>query len=157
MPFLCYQNTKTVWTLVYFIKQYISYYCTDELPLNPGRKFLHKLVREESARHNFLENSQPNEEKDAQKSLLAPKMAVAATGMFVLCCSFLCPCFRARRKQTDHTVLTKDLQSSESKCPLEFDNNLVEILNLPLGMIYNLLTMYIQNNESNSKELVTLC
>ncbi|XP_058181603.1 calmodulin-binding receptor-like cytoplasmic kinase 3 isoform X2 [Rhododendron vialii] len=102
------------WTLADFLKQYFSYYCTDELPLNPGRKFLHKLVREESARHNFLENSQPTEERDAQKSLLVPKMAVAASGMFVLCCIFLCPCFRARRKQADHTVLTKDLQSLDS-------------------------------------------
>ncbi|KAF7154241.1 hypothetical protein RHSIM_Rhsim01G0060300 [Rhododendron simsii] len=104
----------------------------DELPLNPGRKFLHKLVREESARRNFLENSQPTEERDSQKSLLAPKMAVGALGMIMLCCSFLCPCFRARRKQADHTVLTKDLQSSESKCPIVLENIHVEILNLPL-------------------------
>ncbi|KAG5564344.1 hypothetical protein RHGRI_000517 [Rhododendron griersonianum] len=93
----------------------------DELPLDPGRKFLHKLVREESARHNFLENSQPTEERDTQKSLLAPKMAVAASGMFILCCSFLCPCFRARRKQADHTVLTKDLQSMDSVSSLEMN------------------------------------
>lgn len=92
----------------------------DELPLNPGRKFLHKLAREDSARHNFLENSQPNEEKDAQKSLVTPKnIAVAASGMLVLCCSFLCPCFRARRKQTTHTVLSKDLNSMDSVSSLE--------------------------------------
>lgn len=142
--FLCYRIRRPSWTLEDFIKQYFSYYCTDELPLNPGRKFLHKLVREESARRNFLENSQPTEERDSQKSLLAPKMAVGALGMIMLCCSFLCPCFRARRKQADHTVLTKDLQSSESKCPIVLENIHVEILNLPLCVIQDLLNIQIQ-------------
>ncbi|KAI8570655.1 hypothetical protein RHMOL_Rhmol01G0052700 [Rhododendron molle] len=104
----------------------------DELPSNPGRKFLHKLVREESARHSFLENSQPTQERDTQKSLLAPKMAVAASGMFVLCCSFLCPCFRARRKQADHPVLTKDLRSLDSVSSLEMNSAPEKIPGSPL-------------------------
>jgi len=105
----------------------------DELPLNPGRKFLHKLAREDSARHNFLETSQPNEEKDAQKSLVTPKnIAVAASGMLVLCCSFLCPCFRARRKQTTHTVLSKDINSMDSVSSLEMSTAPEKIPGSPL-------------------------
>ncbi|KAL7168471.1 hypothetical protein ACSBR2_038833 [Camellia fascicularis] len=106
---------------------------SDELPLKAGRKFLLNVVREESARHNFLQNSQPSEEKDAHKSLLTPKnLAIAIPGFFVLCCSFLCPCFRARRKPTTHTVLSKDPISMDSVSSLEMNSVPEKIPGSPL-------------------------
>ena len=104
------------------IMQFMSYYFADELALDGGRKVLHKHVKEESPRYNFLENIQPSEDRDAHKSLLTPKtLTIAIPGFFVLCCSLLCPCFQARRK-TAHSVLSKDPVSSESICPHVLDN-----------------------------------
>ncbi|KAL6974097.1 non-specific serine,threonine protein kinase [Sarracenia purpurea var. burkii] len=95
---------------------------SDELPLEAGRKFSRKLVREEYARQNFLENSKPSEDKVAHKSLLNPeKLAIAIPGVFVLCCCALGPWFRAKRKPTSHTVLSKDLNSMDSVSSLEMN------------------------------------
>ncbi|THG23860.1 hypothetical protein TEA_000877 [Camellia sinensis var. sinensis] len=106
---------------------------SDELPLKAGRKFLLNVVREESGRHNFLQNSQPSEEKDAHKSLLTQKnLAIAIPGFFALCCSFLCPCFRARRKPTTHTVLSKDPISMDSVSSLEMNSVPEKIPGSPL-------------------------
>ncbi|GMP60209.1 hypothetical protein CsSME_00023177 [Camellia sinensis var. sinensis] len=99
----------------------INHFCgldppLDELHLKAGRKFLHKFVRLESSTHGSIQNNQPNEGKDAHKSLITPmKLAMAVTGFLALCCCLLCPCFRAIRKQTAHTVLSKELSSSESE------------------------------------------
>uniref|UniRef100_A0A5B6YI00 non-specific serine/threonine protein kinase n=1 Tax=Davidia involucrata TaxID=16924 RepID=A0A5B6YI00_DAVIN len=105
-----------------------SHYCglelsLDELPLKAGRKFLQKVVREESTRHDFGQKNQPSEGKDAHKSLLSPKkLAIAASGIFFICCSLLCPCFRTRRKQTTHTVLVKDPTSMDSVSSVEVNS-----------------------------------
>lgn len=89
------------------------YHFADELPLEAGRKLLQKVVREETTEH---QKSKPSEAKTDHKSVLtSKKLAMAVPGMFVLCCAFLCPCFRKRRKETVHTVLSKDPVSSESK------------------------------------------
>ncbi|KAJ9688757.1 hypothetical protein PVL29_014420 [Vitis rotundifolia] len=37
---------------------------------------------------------------------------MAVPGILVLCCSLLCPCFRAKRKETDHAVLSKEPTSN---------------------------------------------
>ncbi|XAR66857.1 Non-specific serine/threonine protein kinase [Bertholletia excelsa] len=93
----------------------------DELPSTAGRKFLHKLVREGSTRHKFLQNSQPSKDKGVHKSLLSPKkLAIAVPGTFLLCCALLCPCFRAQRKQPSQTVLSKE-RSINSASPLEMN------------------------------------
>ncbi|CAL5339454.1 unnamed protein product [Camellia sinensis] len=97
----------------------INHFCgldppLDELHLKAGRKFLHKFVRLESSTHGSIQNNQPNEGKDAHKSLITPmKLAMAVTGFLALCCCLLCPCFRAIRKQTAHTVLSKELSSKK--------------------------------------------
>lgn len=44
-------------------------------------------------------------------------LLAALPGMLLLCCSFLCPCFHARRKDASHAVLHKDLNSMESISP----------------------------------------
>lgn len=87
--------------------------CGADVPL--GRKFLNKLNIEEYKRRN-LQNSEPNKKENDRKSLLTPKtMAVAApVGFFIICCSFLCPCFRAKRKQTEHSVISKERHSIDT-------------------------------------------
>ncbi|KAA8535167.1 hypothetical protein F0562_030170 [Nyssa sinensis] len=115
-----------------------SHYCglefsLDELHLKAGRKFLQEVVREESTRHDFEQKSQPSEDKDANKSLLTPKnLAMAASGIFVLCCSLLCPCFRKRMKQTDHAVLAKDPNSMDSVSSVEVNSVSEKIPGSPL-------------------------
>lgn len=55
-----------------------------------------------------------NKEKDGKKTLLTPKMMIIAVpAAFVLCCGLLCPCFRAKRKQTDGNVLAKEPSSGK--------------------------------------------
>ncbi|XP_052198807.1 calmodulin-binding receptor-like cytoplasmic kinase 3 [Diospyros lotus] len=85
-----------------------------ELPSKAGRKLLDKFVREDSGRHHFLQNSHTSQDKDSYKSLLSPKkLAVSVPGVFILCCSLLCPCFRARKKPTAH-ILSNDEASMGS-------------------------------------------
>ncbi|KAI8023902.1 Calmodulin-binding receptor-like cytoplasmic kinase 3 [Camellia lanceoleosa] len=99
----------------------INHFCGLDLPL--GRKFLHKFVRLESSTHGSIQNNQPNEGKDAHKSLITPmKLAIAVSGFVALCCCLLCPCFRAIRKQTAHTVLSKELSSMDSVSSLEMNS-----------------------------------
>ncbi|PSS08426.1 Calmodulin-binding receptor-like cytoplasmic kinase 3 [Actinidia chinensis var. chinensis] len=105
---------------------------SDDLPLDGGRKFLHKHVREESPRYNFLENIQPSEDGDAHESLLTPKMlTIAIPGFFVLCCSLLCPCFQPKRK-TEHTVISKDPVSMDSASSLVMNSVHEKIPGSPL-------------------------
>ena len=82
-----------------------------ELPANAGRKFLRRLIQEESTIDNL--NNHERETKH-RKSASSPKViAMAVPGILVLCCSLLCPCFRAKRKETDHAVLSKEPISSK--------------------------------------------
>lgn len=87
-------------------------YLADELPLEAARKLLQGSITVETSKHH---KSLPVEENE-HKPVLNPKsLAMAVPGMFVLCCAFLCPCFRARRKESEHTVLSKEPVSSEFK------------------------------------------
>ncbi|KAA8522972.1 hypothetical protein F0562_009395 [Nyssa sinensis] len=114
-----------------------SHYCglelsLDDLPLKAGRKFLQKVVREESASHDFGQTSQSSENKDAHESLSTTKiLAMTGSGIFVLCCSLLCPCFRTKRKEMAHAVISKELNSMDSVSSVEM-NSSDKILGSPL-------------------------
>lgn len=70
---------------------------SDGLHLVGGRRFLRDLVI-----------------KETQKSVFRTKyMTMGAPGLLLLCCSFLCSCFRSRRKDTDDVVLVRESNSSE--------------------------------------------
>lgn len=92
----------------------------DELPSKAGRISVNELNNKEYERRNLQSNGN-NRKEDAHKSLLTAKtLAVAApAGFFIICCSFLCPCLRARRKQTEHSVLSKEMCSIDSGSSLE--------------------------------------
>ncbi|XP_058115642.1 calmodulin-binding receptor-like cytoplasmic kinase 3 isoform X2 [Magnolia sinica] len=77
-----------------------------DVPQRAGRKLLPELKTNDSL-------VQSTEEKHSNSVSLNPKnIAMAASGMFLLCCALVCPCFRARRKETAHTALTKEPNSN---------------------------------------------
>ena len=91
-----------------------------ELPSKEGRKPLKRLIQEEST----IDNPDNHErESKPRKSSVSPKViAMAVPGILVLCCGFLCPCFRAKRKETDHAALANEPISgqSETSCAWSF-------------------------------------
>lgn len=91
----------------------------DELPLDAARKLLQKVVTVKTTKHQTSQQSKEND----HKPVLRPKnLAVAVPGMFVLCCAFLCPCFRARRKEAEHNMLSKEPVSIDSLSSLEMNS-----------------------------------
>ncbi|XP_059635171.1 calmodulin-binding receptor-like cytoplasmic kinase 3 [Cornus florida] len=103
----------------------------DELTLKSGRKFLQKVVREESTKHDSNQISH-SEDRDAHKSpLTTKKLAIALPGIFVLCCSLLCPCFRTKRKDEAH-ILAKDPSSMDSISSVEMNSVSEKIPGSPL-------------------------
>lgn len=91
-----------------------------ELPSDEGSKPLRRLIQEESAIDN-LDNH--GRESKSRKSAISPKViGMAFPGILVLCCSFLCPCFRAKRKETEDGVLANEPVSgkSETSCAWSF-------------------------------------
>lgn len=98
-------------------------YCQslDKLPLLLGRKSLHAVVREGHTGIGYDKTSL--DEKDKYDSpLLKPKMlAMAVPAFFLLCCALICPCFQARKKDTGHTVLSKEPNSIDSVSSLEMN------------------------------------
>lgn len=86
------------------------YYLADELPSESARKLLQRVITVETTKH---QTSLSDEENDHKPVLRPNHLAMAVPGMFVLCCAFLCPCFRAKRKEAEHAVLSKEPVSSE--------------------------------------------
>lgn len=85
-----------------------------KLPSLSGRKSLHAVVREGDNGIDY--EKMPMEGKDKHDdAILKPKMlAMAVPAFFLLCCTLFCPCFQARKKDSGHTVLSKEPNSSES-------------------------------------------
>ena len=54
------------------------------------------------------------EKKDFASLSATKKVGIAASGMFLACCVFLCPCFFKKRRESAHKVLAKEPNSSES-------------------------------------------
>ncbi|KAL3532288.1 hypothetical protein ACH5RR_005809 [Cinchona calisaya] len=93
----------------------------DKLPFRSGRKFLKELVKEGSMEHHF--KAQKSKDNDAEYVMLTPKnFAMAAPGVFLLCCGLICPCFRARRKESTLPVLEKEPNSLDSDSSLEISS-----------------------------------
>lgn len=93
---------------------------SDGLPVEPGRRILRNVIREETPGR---QTSEPEITKDGQNSLLTPRnLSIAVPGFFLLCCSFLCPCFRARKRETGHNVLSKEQSSMDSISSVEMNS-----------------------------------
>lgn len=64
--------------------------------------------------HDVGQNFHHREEhNDSGPLLTTKKVGIAATGLFIMTCALLCPCFYKKRKATAHTVLAKDPNSSK--------------------------------------------
>eukprot|EP00268_Persea_americana_P022699 TRINITY_DN2253_c0_g2_i1.p1 TRINITY_DN2253_c0_g2~~TRINITY_DN2253_c0_g2_i1.p1 ORF type:complete len:532 (-),score=98.10 TRINITY_DN2253_c0_g2_i1:156-1751(-) len=91
-----------------------------DFPRRPGRKLLLSSTTKATAEHKPVQSSQSEEEKHTHSFPLAPKkIAMAIPGLFLLCCGLLCPCFQAKRKETDHAALAKEPNSMDSVSSLE--------------------------------------
>ncbi|XP_024033685.1 calmodulin-binding receptor-like cytoplasmic kinase 3 [Citrus clementina] len=94
-----------------------------KLSFSPGRKNLQKEVKEEPKTHDAGQNFHPREEKNYSGSLsTTKKVGIAATGLFVMSCALLCPCFYKKRKATAHTVLARDPNSMDSASSLDVNS-----------------------------------
>ncbi|XP_026447965.1 calmodulin-binding receptor-like cytoplasmic kinase 3 [Papaver somniferum] len=79
------------------------------LPQKVRRKFLLGSTRDISAANQADQKKTSAEEKHSGNTLLTTKtVGMAVAGMFLLCCSFICPCFRSRKKDISEVGLTKD-------------------------------------------------
>ncbi|KAL6534896.1 hypothetical protein OROGR_013571 [Orobanche gracilis] len=77
-----------------------------------GIKSQKTVVREGSSRINNDTTFMDGKDK-YEYSTLKPKMlAMGIPAFFLLCCSLLCPCFQARKRDAEHTILTKEPNSS---------------------------------------------
>ncbi|KAL2534841.1 Calmodulin-binding receptor-like cytoplasmic kinase 3 [Abeliophyllum distichum] len=87
----------------------------DEEPSESGRKLLRNIIREGSAENHFDKKSQGRKDRFAGNSILTSKrLYMAVPAFFILCCAVLCPCFRARKKETRNTVLDRETNSMDS-------------------------------------------
>lgn len=73
------------------------------------------MVRQGSSEHNFDDTAarKPKEKRADNFSVTPQKLVMAVPVFFILCCGLICPCFRARKKETDQSALVKDPNSSE--------------------------------------------
>lgn len=85
-----------------------------QLSLQEGRKYLKTVSRDGSTGQDIDTTIKDVNENSTKRSILHPKLfALAIPAFFILCCAFVCPCFQARKRDTGHAVLSKELNSSE--------------------------------------------
>ena len=75
-----------------------------------GRKLLHQLSANTST-HDQLSRKDQHE----GKTLAPAKVAIAISGVFLLCCALMCPCFRSKKKEPiEQNIMSTEMDSSES-------------------------------------------
>ncbi|KAJ0989512.1 hypothetical protein J5N97_007868 [Dioscorea zingiberensis] len=81
-----------------------------------GRKLLLEFSTNASIPHQLARRGQLLEgKKNNNFSSVKDKLTLAIPGMFLLCCTLLCPCFRAKRKDpSEHHVLANELSQATS-------------------------------------------
>lgn len=88
----------------------VTYFAVDFLS-ETGRRLLLDHSRDESKVHDQKYRTGGSD----SKTLSTPKkVGVVAAGAVLACCLFICPCFYKKRKNTAHSVLEKDPNSSRS-------------------------------------------
>lgn len=93
-------------TMVNFVTYFVDYLS------DTGRKLLKEDSSDKSTIHG--PNSYPRQEEHDSTTPSTPKeVGVAAAGAILSCCVFICPCFFRKRKETAHSVLDRDPNSSE--------------------------------------------
>ncbi|KAB2071930.1 hypothetical protein ES319_A08G256600v1 [Gossypium barbadense] len=85
-------------------------YCELDLSsaeLSIGRR---KLLREQKKK---------DDNPEGKKYSASSKVGVAASGIVLTCCVFICPCVYRKKRETASTVLKKEPNSSDSTSPLD--------------------------------------
>ncbi|RZC51067.1 hypothetical protein C5167_019491 [Papaver somniferum] len=104
------------------------------LPQKGRRKFLLESTRDIAAANQADQKKTSAEEKHSGNTLLTTKtVGMAVAGMFLLCCSFICPCFRSRKKDISEVGLTKD-HSTNSTSSLEGSTSSEKLPGSPVRM-----------------------
>ncbi|XP_022749626.1 calmodulin-binding receptor-like cytoplasmic kinase 3 [Durio zibethinus] len=80
-----------------------------------GRKLLLEAKKED-----YISDHTPNGKSNNEHSA-STKVGMVATGIFVTCCVFICPCLYRKKRATAGTVLTNDPHSIDSSSPLEMN------------------------------------
>lgn len=102
-----------------FISRDVESHCNVVDRFSDGRRILQNLDTEETVG----EERESKRTKGDQESLFRTKyLVMGGSGILILCCSFLCPCFRSRRKETSHTVLAKEPSSMDSASSIEMNS-----------------------------------
>ncbi|KAI3958308.1 hypothetical protein MKX01_029447 [Papaver californicum] len=104
------------------------------LPQRYGRKVLLGSQSEESVTDQSDQKKNSAEEKYRGSTLLTTKkVGMAVAGIFLLCCSIICPCFRSRKKDISEVGLTKD-HSTNSTSSLEGSTTSEKLPSSPVRM-----------------------
>ncbi|MBA0612063.1 hypothetical protein Godav_012708 [Gossypium davidsonii] len=73
-----------------------------------------------SGRRKFLrEQKKKDDNPEGKKYSASSKVGIAASGIVLTCCVFICPCVYRKKRKTASTVLKKELNSSDSTSPLD--------------------------------------
>ncbi|KAL3629677.1 hypothetical protein CASFOL_026899 [Castilleja foliolosa] len=107
----------------FLTKNVRKHYCQsiDKLPFVAGRKFVKPVDREGSSK--TADDKTLMDGRDSyDSSIFKPKMlAMSIPAFFLFCCALLCPCFQARKKDNEQTILTKEPNSMDSVSSLEMN------------------------------------
>ncbi|XP_047952041.1 calmodulin-binding receptor-like cytoplasmic kinase 3 [Salvia hispanica] len=107
-------------------------YCQslEKLPLLSGRKSLHAVARDGYSEIDSDKITLGGKDK-YDNPISKPKMlAMAAPAFFLLCCTLVCPCFQARKKDSGHT-LSREPNSTDAFTSLEMNPILEKIVGSP--------------------------
>ncbi|KAI3701511.1 hypothetical protein L6452_26648 [Arctium lappa] len=103
-----------------FINWNLKSHCYEVDPFSDGRRFLRNFVGDDSLEG---EGSDKKRTKGDQDSVFKTKyLVMGGSGILILCGSFFCPCFWARRKDTAHTILVKEPNSMDSTSSIEMNS-----------------------------------
>ncbi|KVI01328.1 Concanavalin A-like lectin/glucanase, subgroup [Cynara cardunculus var. scolymus] len=104
-----------------YVKAYHANHCFVNRNVKNGRRFLRNLVKDGTLEG---EGSDRKRTKGDQDSVFKSKyFFMGGSGILILCGSFFCPCFWARRKDpAAHTVLAKEANSMDSTSSVEMNS-----------------------------------
>lgn len=107
-----YITSVACFKLIYYLcKAFRTFIKFASLAVDFPSRTVRKLLQKESRDKSTFDNKK---KKDFASLSATTKVGIAASGMFLACCVFLCPCFFKKRRESAHRVLAKEPNSSES-------------------------------------------
>ncbi|KAL8223159.1 hypothetical protein R6Q57_020558 [Mikania cordata] len=103
-----------------FINRNIRSLCYKEDHFSGGRRSLQNVVQDRSFEGEDKEPKKTEDDKDLKFN--SKYLVMGGSGILVLCCALLCPCFRSRKKDMAHAVLAKEPSSMDSVSSIEMNS-----------------------------------